>query len=400
MLDQTFVEAVYIIHKLEKHGYQAYFVGGCVRDYMLEREISDIDIATSAPPEKVQQLFSNVIPVGIKHGTVIVRHLHRSYEVTTFRLDGKYSDSRRPDDVKFIQTIDEDLKRRDFTINALAMDKVGRILDLFNGIDDINNKLIRTVGMGRDRFHEDSLRIIRALRFSSQLGFTIHFETLNEMKVIGPKITQLAVERLRAEITKFFGGAYIDNGMAYLKSTEIYKYLPVMINYPYIMKKIPTKIYPLSGFSEILVFFHYLEPSISIKEWFDSWKCTNKERRETNHLIKSINDYLEHGLDPWFVYCLQASYFEAFARLMNVLFPDTKLTKNQIQNIHDALAIHSREELQVNGHDLISLFPDKGKGSWMKEVLQEIEKHVVLSHLPNKNIELKDWLKWNPPETN
>lgn len=400
MLDQTFEEAVYIIDKLEEHGFQAYFVGGCVRDYLLERTISDIDIATSATPEEVQTIFSNVILVGLKHGTVIVRHLHKSYEVTTFRIDGKYSDSRHPDNVKFIQTIDEDLKRRDFTINALAMDNSGTVIDLFNGTRDLNQKIIRTVGQGSDRFHEDPLRIIRALRFSSQLGFDIDTNTLHDMKVISPEISQIAVERLRVEITKFFGGSYIDNGIEYLKSTEIYKYLPVMINYPYIMRKLPIKFYPLKGFSEIVVFFHYLEPSISVKEWFDSWKCSNQEKRDVKQLIKSINYYIEHGLDKWFVYCLRAPYIDAFVHLMSVLYPSNKLTENEIISIHDSLVIHSREELEVNGHDLISLFPNKGRGPWMQDALDDVEKHVILNHVPNKNNELKDWIKWNPPATN
>lgn len=400
MLDQTFVDAVYIIAKLEENGHQAYFVGGCVRDYLLRRRISDIDIATSAPPEKVQHLFASVIPVGIEHGTVIVRHLDKSYEVTTFRVDGNYSDSRHPDDVEFIQTIEEDLKRRDFTMNALAMNKYGRIIDLFHGSEDIDNKLIRTVGIGEDRFREDPLRIVRALRFSSQLGFTIHPDTLTDMKLIRSDITQLAVERLQVEITKFFGGPYINNGINYLAGTEIYKYLPVMINYPQIMKSFPKRISPLCGFFEIVVLFHYLEPSIPLKEWFDSWKCSNKEKRDTNHVINSINDYLEHGLNQWFVYCLQFPYFDGFVRLMNVLFPDKPITKNQLIHVHDTLAIHSSEELLVNGLDLISLFPDKKKGPWLRELLRETEKHVVLNHVPNKNNELKEWIRWNPPATN
>ncbi|WP_404452829.1 CCA tRNA nucleotidyltransferase [Virgibacillus necropolis] len=400
MLDQTFQEAVHIIDKLEEHGFKAYFVGGCVRDFLLKRKISDIDIATSAPPEDVQRMFSNVIPVGLEHGTVIVRHLHKSYEVTTFRIDGNYSDNRHPDNVEFIQTIDEDLKRRDFTINALAMDNSGTIIDLFNGIKDLDQKVIRTVGKGSARFHEDPLRIIRALRFSSQLGFVINPNTLSDMQTISPEITQLAVERLRVEITKFFGGAYINNGIEYLKSTEIYKYLPVMINYPYIMYEIPIKVSPLGGFSEVVVFFHYLEPSVSIKEWFDAWKCSNQEKRDVKQLITSIDYYLEHGLNKWFVYCLSASYFDAFVRLINVLYPNHRLTKNEVISIHDSLVIHSREELQVNGHDLISLFPNKRRGPWMQEILNDIEKHVVLNHVPNKNNELKDWIKWNPPATN
>lgn len=400
MLDQTFEDAVYIIAKLEENGHQAYFVGGCVRDFLLQRGITDIDIATSAPPEKVQSLFANVIPVGIEHGTVIVRHLHKSYEVTTFRLDGNYSDRRHPDDVEFIQTIDEDLKRRDFTINALAMDKSGTIIDLFQGIADIHHKCIRTVGVGKERFREDPLRIVRALRFSSQLGFTIHPDTLTDMKAIGPEITQLAVERLQVEITKLFAGSNVNNGINYLTSTEIYRYLPVMKSYPYLLEKLPKKLDPLDGLSQIIVLFHYLEPSIPLHEWFDSWKCSNKEKRDAKHLIKSINYYLEHGLDNWFVYCLQSLYFAGFVRLMNLLFPDIPITEGEIKNVHDTLAIHSRKELQVNGLDLISVFPDKKRGPWLQDLLRETEKQVVLNQVPNKNNELKEWIKWNPPATN
>ncbi|ASN05526.1 CCA tRNA nucleotidyltransferase [Virgibacillus necropolis] len=398
MLDQLFEEAIYIINKLEKYNYQAYFVGGCVRDYLLKRPISDIDIATSAPPEKVQLIFSNVIPIGLKHGTVIVRHLHKSYEVTTFRIDGKYSDNRRPDNVEFIQSIDEDLKRRDFTINALAMDSSGNIIDLFDGTLDLRKKVIRTVGKGSERFHEDPLRIIRALRFSSQLGFAIDTDTLKDMMVIGPEITKLAVERIRVEVTKFFGGSYIDNGINYLKKTEVHLYLPVMINYPYIIDKLPTRFDPLNGFSEIVTFFHYLEPSICMEEWFVSWKCSNQEKRDVKQLVKSIDYYKKYGLDKWLVYCLRAPYFDAFVRLLNLLYPSELLTKKEIILIHDSLVIHTREELEVDGHDLIALFPNKGKGPWIQEALNKIEKDVILNHVPNKNNELKDWIKWNPPE--
>src|SRR5699024_6912806 len=130
MLTKSFMAGIEIIEILESHQHQAFFVGGCVRDLLLERPIGDIDIATSASPDKVQQIFNKVIPVGLEHGTVIVRHDHQSFEVTTFRVDGKYTDQRHPDEVEFINTIDKDLERRDFTINALAMDKEGKIVDL------------------------------------------------------------------------------------------------------------------------------------------------------------------------------------------------------------------------------------------------------------------------------
>ncbi|MFZ3578149.1 CCA tRNA nucleotidyltransferase [Virgibacillus sp. DJP39] len=400
MLDQTFDEAVHIIDKLNNNGYQAYFVGGCVRDYLINRTISDIDIATSAPPEKVQQLFPNVIPVGLEHGTVIVRHKNKSYEVTTFRVDGKYSDKRRPDNVKFIQTIDDDLKRRDFTINALAMDHSGDIIDLFDGMNDLKHKIIRTVGNGRERFDEDPLRVIRALRFSSQLGFEIDPETINNMKIIAPEISKLAVERVRTEITKFFGGLFIKNGLEYLKRTEIHLYLPVMINYPYIIGNLPSNFIPLKSFSEVVTLFHYLESNIPIKEWLDSWKCSNQEKKEVRHLIKAVNYYKVNGIDNRFLYCLQQKYIDAFMRLITMIDPSSLVTKAELLTIYNSLPIHSRQELQINGQDLITLFPNKDKGPWIKEALNELEDFVVQNHVLNKKTELKDWVKWNPPGTN
>src|SRR5690625_2251171 len=196
MFTKAFQQATEIIDILEKHGFEAYFVGGCVRDLLLHRNVGDIDIATAASPEIIQELFPKVIPVGIEHGTVIVRHKGESYEITTFRKDGDYSDQRHPDDVTFINNIDDDLKRRDFTINALAMDKQGKIIDLFSGKKDLDAKIIRSVGNPRERFMEDPLRIIRGLRFASQLGFAIETETLRQMKFLINEIETVAIERL------------------------------------------------------------------------------------------------------------------------------------------------------------------------------------------------------------
>lgn len=184
-LTEPFREALAIIEKIEEAGHQAFFVGGCVRDFLLKRPIGDVDITTSAKPFEVQAIFDEVIPVGIQHGTVIIRHRGISYEVTTFRLEGEYSDQRHPDSVQFIDKIDEDLARRDFTINALAMDKHGHIIDLFQGREDIEKALIRAVGNGHDRFQEDPLRILRAIRFSSQLGFQIEENTLKAIMATG-----------------------------------------------------------------------------------------------------------------------------------------------------------------------------------------------------------------------
>src|SRR5699024_675608 len=156
--------AIPILRTIESYGHEAYFVGGCVRDVIRKQTIKDIDIATSALPEEIQVIFSKVIPVGIDHGTVIVRYQGNSYEVTTFRDEGEYSDKRHPDEVTFIRDLKQDLARRDFTMNALAMDKDGNIIDPYGGKEDIEDNMIRTVGNARHRFNEDALRMLRAIR--------------------------------------------------------------------------------------------------------------------------------------------------------------------------------------------------------------------------------------------
>mgnify|MGYP002747897424 FL=1 len=162
-----------IIDVLENNGYEAFAVGGCVRDTILDREPQDWDITTSALPEQVKELFNRTLDTGIQHGTVTVMIKHVGYEVTTYRIDGEYNDSRHPESVEFTSNLIEDLKRRDFTINAMAYNEREGLVDAFDGINDINNKIIRCVGEPEERFGEDALRILRAVRFSAQLGFDI-----------------------------------------------------------------------------------------------------------------------------------------------------------------------------------------------------------------------------------
>lgn len=199
-------DATKLIEILEKHGFQGYFVGGCVRDMVMGRIYNDIDIATSAPPYKTKEIFLssgyNVYLTGIKHGTVGVLYNGNMYEITTYRIDGSYADSRHPDSVEFTNDIFLDLSRRDFTVNAMAMDREGNIVDPFGGRADIENKIIRCVGNGEERFSEDALRIMRAVRFASVLGFDIHPEALKAMRACGSKITNVAGERIFTELKK------------------------------------------------------------------------------------------------------------------------------------------------------------------------------------------------------
>lgn len=191
-----------IIGILEKNGYEAYAVGGCVRDSILGRRPEDWDITTSASPLQVKALFSRTIDTGIQHGTVTVMYGKNGYEVTTYRIDGKYEDNRHPKEVQFTGNLTEDLKRRDFTINAMAYNERAGIVDCFDGIGDLERKKIRCVGNPAERFKEDALRILRAVRFSAQLGFSIAEETKEAIRLLAPSLKAISAERIQTELVK------------------------------------------------------------------------------------------------------------------------------------------------------------------------------------------------------
>lgn len=191
-----------IINKIEEAGFEAYAVGGCVRDSLLSRTPDDWDITTSARPEQIKALFKRTIDTGIAHGTVTVMQNHVGYEVTTYRIDGEYEDSRHPREVTFTASLTEDLRRRDFTINAMAYnDRVG-IVDEFHGMEDLKNKVIRAVGNPLERFEEDALRIMRAVRFSAQLGYEIEEGTKEAIRALVGNLTHISAERIQVELVK------------------------------------------------------------------------------------------------------------------------------------------------------------------------------------------------------
>ncbi len=198
----------YIIKNLEDNGFEAYAVGGCVRDMLMDREVNDFDITTSALPEEIKKIFSShtVIETGIKHGTVTILIHRQPYEVTTFRTEASYTDSRHPDSVKFVRDLTEDLARRDFTMNAIAYSTSKGIIDPFNGLTDIKNKTIRAVGNPFVRFQEDALRILRGIRFSSVLGFEIEEETKQGIFSLAPNIKKVSSERIYIELKKLILG--------------------------------------------------------------------------------------------------------------------------------------------------------------------------------------------------
>ena len=217
--------AAYILQQLNKHGYEAYIVGGCVRDSLLGKQPNDWDITTSAKPEEVKAIFHRTIDTGIQHGTVTVlvdreilddgrgspaSHTDYAFEVTTYRVDGVYTDHRRPESVCFTASLEEDLKRRDFTINAMAYHPERGLVDLFHGMEDMEHKIVRCVGDPMERFHEDALRILRAVRFSAQLGFTIEEKTKAGIQALAPNLKCVSAERIQTELVKLLVSPHPD----------------------------------------------------------------------------------------------------------------------------------------------------------------------------------------------
>ena len=203
-------KARYIVNTIQAAGYEAYVVGGCVRDSLLGRKPQDWDITTSARPEQVKELFPRTIDTGLQHGTVTVMQDKEGFEVTTYRIDGKYEDSRHPKEVAFTPNLEEDLKRRDFTINAMAYNDDRGLIDIFGGMEDMQAGVIRCVGKPRERFGEDALRILRAIRFSAQLGYEIEDETREGIRELALTLENISAERIQSELVKIMVSPHPD----------------------------------------------------------------------------------------------------------------------------------------------------------------------------------------------
>jgi len=214
----------FIINELEKEGYEAFAVGGCIRDSILEKKPNDWDITTNALPEAIIKTFKHTIPTGIKHGTITVMIDNLPFEVTTYRIDGEYTDNRHPDEVIFTSKLEEDLSRRDFTINAMAYNYSKGLVDPFNGLEDLREGIIKTVGNAHDRFNEDALRMIRAIRFSCQLGFHIEDKTFEAIKLNCELIKNVSIERIREEFSKILLSKEPSRGIENLRIGGLLQY--------------------------------------------------------------------------------------------------------------------------------------------------------------------------------
>lgn len=279
--------ASFIIEKLKENNYEGFIVGGCVRDALLGMEPHDYDITTNAKPEVVNQLFEKTIPTGLQHGTVTVIKNKEQYEVTTYREDGTYSDGRHPDAVKFVSDIKFDLSRRDFTINAMAYNKERGIVDFFEGRKDLNRKIIRTVGSPKNRFNEDALRMLRAVRFSVKLGFEIEEETFKSIKELAPNLQKVSKERIREEWNKII--LKNPKGIKILKESGLLNFI-----IPELEKSDDIKISKNEEMKSLLEYVmsaasYIKEPDIALKSALLFQKLDYLNKTENNSEI-SLND--------------------------------------------------------------------------------------------------------------
>ena len=282
----------YILDTLEKNGFEAYIVGGCVRDQLLGKKVSDFDITTNAKPDEVKALFKRTIDTGIKHGTVTIvmkdteTNSFQNYEVTTFRVEGAYIDGRHPEKVEFVDDLYEDLSRRDFTINALAYNENKGLVDKFDGLSDLNNKVIRAVGNPIDRYNEDALRMLRSVRFAAKLTFDIEKDTLSAINVCKDNLSKISKERIQIELTKTLLSDNPDY-IRYIFDYGLDKYITKNFSYIRYNKLIETN-------EIVLAYASLLYNNIDIcYEVLKELKFDNETIKNTEHILSNKDDFIK-----------------------------------------------------------------------------------------------------------
>ncbi|MDR4226121.1 CCA tRNA nucleotidyltransferase [Bacillus mojavensis] len=392
-MKQDFIKALPVLRTLIEAGHQAYFVGGAVRDSYMKRTIGDVDIATDAAPDQVERLFKRTVDVGKEHGTIIVLWEDDTYEVTTFRTESDYEDYRRPSEVHFITSLEEDLKRRDLTINAMAMTADGQVLDYFGGKKDIDQQLIRTVGKPEDRFQEDALRMLRAVRFMSQLGFTLSKET--EEAIIKEKtlLSHVSVERKTIEFEKLLLGKASREAIQMLVHTGLYKELPGF--YHKRENLLTASEFPFSFLTsrEELWAALLIDLQIELKDamlFLKAWKLPGKVMKEAAH----IADTFGQSLDAMSMYKAGEKALLSAVKI-SMLRQTKQLNGERLKEVREAyqsLPIKSLKDLAITGRDLLAL-RNQPAGKWVSEELQRIEQAVVTGKLSNQKKHIEEWLK-------
>lgn len=386
-LPAIFEPARPILATIEKAGFEAYFVGGCVRDTILNDPIHDIDIATSAYPAEVKQLFKRTVDTGIEHGTVMILDHGTGYETTTFRMESGYQDYRRPDSVTFVRSLEEDLKRRDFTINALAMKENGAVVDLFDGQGDLKRHLIRAVGDPNERFLEDALRMMRAVRFASKLDFTIDPQTLAGIKDHAPLLAKIAVERVQVEFEKLLLGQNPARGLAGLISTDLYQYCPGLKGHRAALEKLAAANWPLqssAGAWTVLTWTLGLN-SQTVGKFLKAWKLSNQMIKAVQKSLKLLTAIAGDQVDNLALFNAGKVALDTALEVAQVL--EIPVDAVQLQKEYQTLPIQDSHQLAINGKMLIESGLVK-PGPTMGRLLQRLQAAVIMGTVENNLADL------------
>ncbi|GAX01948.1 CCA tRNA nucleotidyltransferase [Secundilactobacillus silagei] len=387
-LPEEFIKAQPIIDTIEAAGYEAYYVGGSVRDTLLNLPIHDVDIATSAYPEEVKSLFKRTVDTGIEHGTVMILDHGTGYETTTFRTESGYQDYRRPDSVKFVRSLKEDLNRRDFTINALALKTDGTIIDYFDGLGDLKKHRIRAVGDPEKRFNEDALRMMRAVRFASQLNFDIDADTVAGIEHHGRLLTKIAVERIHVEFVKMLLGNWPAKGLDVFMNTGLYQYCPDFEPYKDQFNQLRSQL--TRGMSNETAVWTLLAAvfelsSKQVNQLLKDWKSANQLIDDVQVAVKAFHAITTQTVDAWTLYQTGHDLIAIANEVAGQLGSATYQTADLLAQ-YDALQIHSKKALTITGQDLMAA--GIKPGPQLGQALNYLERQVVEGQLNNQEADL------------
>lgn len=373
--NKKFNSAINILEKFNEAGYEAYFVGGCVRDYLLNDDFSDIDITTNALPDEVKKIFRKSIDTGIQHGTVTILINGDSFEVTTFRTEDDYIDHRTPEKVEFVSDLKEDLDRRDFTINAMALDSKGELYDYHCGEKDLRNKIIKTVNNPNERFFEDALRMLRAFRFSSKLGFEIEENTLKAIKNNAELIKFVSIERIVNEFRKLLTGKGNKRSLELLLDSKLNNYIPFLDEISKIIDfsnyNFCQSLYILSNINDISF------------EKLKELKLSNKEIKQVKIYEKINKDFISNVPLEIILYnydIKDVAFIASYSKYYDM---------EDIEKIK--LPIESFNDIAITSMEIISII-DKPAGPWIKEIIKKLEEDILLSKIDNRIKDILDFL--------
>ncbi|MEO3945172.1 CCA tRNA nucleotidyltransferase [Gorillibacterium sp. CAU 1737] len=415
-----------VLARLEEAGYSAFFVGGCVRDLVSGRPIHDVDLASSAPPEKAIELFPDALATGLKHGTITVRQGGCFFELTTFRKETEYKDHRRPDGVEFVSEIEEDLRRRDFTMNAMAMDRHGVLLDPFQGAADLEQGILRAVGEPDERFREDALRMLRCIRFAANYKLSVEENTWLALLANARLLRHIAMERVRSEVVRMIEGPYPVEGLRLLSDSRLLRYTKERLDMAlrdWTANELPPVLLTLDGLASelrLLLLAKVMELSASQAEAL--WRTMTfsvKEGKRTAAFLgadaylarelglaarhakaiasdeaaplfkRAVLLFAEEAMQDWLAIARHFSQ-HGLPIWADATLPSVEALLQEGEDWLRQMPAKRMEELAVNG-GAIQASLDRKPGPWLGKLMKHMLEEVAVGELPNEENALLDW---------